>query len=772
LFFFCFHMLGVSLPLVADADPTADKIYLTIITGGGKAIALDTYRNRLYVGIDASANNIQYFVLDNQGDTTTTYASFSYGSSTQCLSLDAQRNRLYVANNEIGLTAELYVITLDALGNVSSGLGYNASAFGALALALDAERNRLYVGLADSTQGLAVVTLDALGDVLSATLHTTNNQANALVLDAARNKLYVGYNNGAVGTCDLDAAGDITSVNNTRTAGVSPVTSLALDSYRNRLYVVEDGDNNIYTFTLNDNTSADPGELQALPAAFDAGASIYTLLLDATRQRLYLGMHSGTNDLRWVELDSTGIPTGVVSSTVGAYVEAIALDADRQRLYTVASFTSRYYQLTDESMPALLINHGATNTSDVNVELHWSLPNAHFIRVAGTSDLVSFNFPVTYTANTSFDEWISADNERWCNIPGTRANTLTVKAVLSAGVGSKTVGVWFWENAGASNVSGVIHYKEATITLDSAGTPTSTHTVTPTNTPTFTATPTGTPTFTVTPTGTSTQTVTSTPSPTSTVTPSNTPTFTSSPTGTSTYTVTPTPTFTVTPSNTPSFTDTPIATATGTPTLTATPTSTPTVTVSPTYTITSTPTPSASTTPSFTPTASAAETATQTPSGTITSTATATSSYTPTLTPTPIVSPTPTPSVTGTLTITPTFTISPTITPTLSNTPTLPPTSTPTPAAVFYLGKNRFIPGQESLSMKIGLVYSGNPQVSIFTLTGRRVWQRKFGLRGSGYYLFSWDGRNQTGEFVAAGIYYIVLEVDQRKIVRKVLVLR
>ncbi|MCK5242977.1 hypothetical protein KAR34_11050, partial [bacterium] len=486
LWLVCFSLaaslFGICLPFSAAADPNTPLTYLT--DNNGKAIALDTHRDRLYIGLNTGANNVRYLVLDTLGDTTTTWGQFPLGGNTQALSLDAERNRLYVANNNSGDSAnDVYYCTLNDDGDITGGTGFNASNYGALALALDAERDRLYVAVADTTWGLIVCTLNSSGDISSREPVNTNQQANVLALDAKRNKLYLGYNSGKVGTINLNGAGDYSSLGSVvQIPETTNITSLALDSTRNRLYAGSAGDNNIYTFDLNNS-----GEIQDSPDIYPMGTWIHCLTLDATRGRLYVGAQSaGSNDLRWVDLDANGYPESD-ANTSGVSLSAIALDAKRQRLYTASLTNNQYYQLTDEPMTALWINDGSDTTSDPKVELHWSLPNAHFVKVSRyASNLDSYNFPNTYTANAVFDYWISAGDERWCNDAGVRANTLTVKAVLSGSAGVKNVAIWFWEDAGAGNGGGVMHYEEASINLLGLGD-------TPTNTPTFTLTPTNTP---------------------------------------------------------------------------------------------------------------------------------------------------------------------------------------------------------------------------------------------------------------------------------------
>lgn len=106
-------------------------------------------------------------------------------------------------------------------------------------------------------------------------------------------------------------------------------------------------------------------------------------------------------------------------------------------------------------------------------------------------------------------------------------------------------------------------------------------------------------------------------------------------------------------------------------------------------------------------------------------------------------------------------------------TPTLPPTSTPTPAVVLVLDRNRFCPGAETLGIKVGFVQPADGEVVIFTLTGRKVRAWPASAAVPGYLTLTWDGRNDTGETVASGIYYVLFWSDgKRQVVRKVLVVR
>jgi O-glycosyl hydrolase len=309
-----------------------------------------------------------------------------------------------------------------------------------------------------------------------------------------------------------------------------------------------------------------------------------------------------------------------------------------------------------------------------------------------------------------------------------------------------------------------------TSTPTSTGTPThtpldtatSTPTATPTGTPTLTRTPTSTPTGTPTATGTSTPTPPFSPTNTYSPTVTNTPTNSSSPTGTKTST--PTPSFTPTPTSTPSRTPTPTPTGTPTNTGTATPTpqftftntSSPTATYSPTDSMTPTAshtaTPTASPTPTWTPTYSGTPTRTSTP----TFTPTSTSSFTPSMTPTP----TPTSSWTPTPTGTPTAIFSPTPTTTQAPTPTGHVGIYPNPA-----------PGPTVNILPPSYTGISNVRVEIYTLAFRKVQDHTYDSVPSGTALtVPLTGR--SGNYLANGVYYVVVTVNGQRTIGKLLVLR
>jgi 6-phosphogluconolactonase (cycloisomerase 2 family) len=713
----------------------------------GKALAVDTTTNRLYYIRDTnSGEDISFYSLLPTGSLNTLldHRDLSVNNVKAC-SLDSQRRRLYLASTD--LSNNLVVCVLNSSGDYADAYRCNEFTTGGSSLALDARRGKLYMGL-NSTTGLAVYTLDANGDTKSSTSINTGGAVSALILDPVRQKLYLGMTNG-VKTVNLDNAGSpvVASLSGLLAVGASPPETMELDSVRNHLFLGNSLENNLYVVMLDT-----AGALQS-SNTINVGDAIRCLVFDATRNIMYTAGYS----LNWFLLKDDGTINGAVTSVASVTSpNSLALDAQRQRLYMAAQTASQYFELSDVSMPALLINNGAASTTSADVVLDWCLPNARFAWVDQSSDLDYYYFPVTMTTqNYTFNEWISADGGRWSN-SGPRALTLTVQAHLKGAPGTKTVKMWFCENTGSSNGGAMIRSETAVINLASLFSPTcsptltnsATRTSTPTATPTVTASPTMTATPTASPTFTSTRTPTPTASSTATPTPTNTPTFTATPTATATDTQTET--------GTPTKTATPTGTATDTATVTATPTATgtPTCTATPTRTGTATVT----ATPTATVTASVTRTVTPTPSGTMTST------------PTPYFSATPTSTATPSSTITASPTASPTGSVTLTITATLPPTATPTPADVFYLSQNAFHPRRENLKIRVGSVGGGSFTFKVFTLAGRKVITLSVAT-ASGYATVEWNGRNDQDQPVASGVYFMVLEGDHRREMKKVIII-
>ncbi|GEM_PF-3045172 len=277
-------------------------------------------------------------------------------------------------------------------------------------------------------------------------------------------------------------------------------------------------------------------------------------------------------------------------------------------------------------------------------------------------------------------------------------------------------------------------------TVTQTETPSVTRTITKTTTPTYTPTVTGTYSTTVSPTLTQTVTATCTETATPTTTKSATPTVTDTASPTLTFTETGTATPTVTATGTETFTDTGTATQTATPSATDTFTASPTFTVSPTIT------------------ESATGTDTATPTSTFTCTPTATGTFTQTFTETATQSAT----FTFTWTITPTWTITQT------------PTATPEPDENNVLDKNYVDASKgETVNIKVNAAAAGLPvNVKVYGMTGELIRKLSSVSYAAGWNDIIWDVKNESGKIVGQGLYFIEIESQGMKKLRRIYVLK
>lgn len=113
---------------------------------------------------------------------------------------------------------------------------------------------------------------------------------------------------------------------------------------------------------------------------------------------------------------------------------------------------------------------------------------------------------------------------------------------------------------------------------------------------------------------------------------------------------------------------------------------------------------------------------------------------------------------TPTATISATFTVTPTITPTYTVTPTVTPSATNAPPVeVVTLNHNRFNP-QASETVSILHLRPDHGQVSVKVYNAAGVLIREvLNRQVSGFETVDWDGKNEQGETVASGVYYIMV---------------
>jgi hypothetical protein len=212
-------------------------------------------------------------------------------------------------------------------------------------------------------------------------------------------------------------------------------------------------------------------------------------------------------------------------------------------------------------------------------------------------------------------------------------------------------------------------------------------------------------------------------------------------------------TFTFTPTDSPTITASPTDTPTITPSVTDSPTITPSVTDSPTIT------PSVTDSPTITP--SATDSPTITPSATDSPTITPSATDSPTQTVTPVVTSTATPTATLTpdplLTCSATITVSPTATIYLTFTQTS--TATEVLNALVAVNHNYFNPmtGQ-TLDIRNLNTRHAEITIRVYTQRGHLIKELLHNRSVSRDTIISWDGRNNSGQVVASGVYVIMVK--------------
>lgn len=74
--------------------------------------------------------------------------------------------------------------------------------------------------------------------------------------------------------------------------------------------------------------------------------------------------------------------------------------------------------------------------------------------------------------------------------------------------------------------------------------------------------------------------------------------------------------------------------------------------------------------------------------------------------------------------------------------------------------------------IEFGLPESGDVRVEIFNSLGQRVYAEYARDLSAGYHIFTWDGRNSSGQNVASGVYYYKISKSRHVAVRKMVLLR
>jgi hypothetical protein len=97
------------------------------------------------------------------------------------------------------------------------------------------------------------------------------------------------------------------------------------------------------------------------------------------------------------------------------------------------------------------------------------------------------------------------------------------------------------------------------------------------------------------------------------------------------------------------------------------------------------------------------------------------------------------------------------------------PRTVPAVTSLSLAGPNPF---RDATALSLALAQSGPVEVVIYSVTGQRVRTLLSGMQEPGEYRLPWDGRDENGRYVAAGVYYVRLAAPSRHLTRPVIVLR
>jgi len=81
-------------------------------------------------------------------------------------------------------------------------------------------------------------------------------------------------------------------------------------------------------------------------------------------------------------------------------------------------------------------------------------------------------------------------------------------------------------------------------------------------------------------------------------------------------------------------------------------------------------------------------------------------------------------------------------------------------------------PANSEVWIPIDIGRGSEDRITVYDLMGKPIRRMNLGYKAPGRYLERWDGRDERGEEVSSGIYFIKLEAGGFKGVEKVAILR
>ena len=94
------------------------------------------------------------------------------------------------------------------------------------------------------------------------------------------------------------------------------------------------------------------------------------------------------------------------------------------------------------------------------------------------------------------------------------------------------------------------------------------------------------------------------------------------------------------------------------------------------------------------------------------------------------------------------------------------------PVSSFSMAPNYPNPFNGQTTIEYHLEESGDIELAVYNMQGQKVRQLVSGRVQNGSHRFTWDGRSESGGDVASGLYIIRLQVQNRQISQKVMLLR
>ena len=94
-----------------------------------------------------------------------------------------------------------------------------------------------------------------------------------------------------------------------------------------------------------------------------------------------------------------------------------------------------------------------------------------------------------------------------------------------------------------------------------------------------------------------------------------------------------------------------------------------------------------------------------------------------------------------------------------------------TPTA-YHLAQNHPNPFNPETTLRYALPAAGRVTLAIYNATGQRIRTLLEGEQQAGHHSAVWDGRDDTGQAVASGLYLCQMETEEFSAVRKLLLVR